>query len=462
MKIYVYFLTFLLTFAPVYANAVLPVVAVAGSTAGRFVITKGGESFLRTLAPSSLAKIGKNVVGICAKNPAALLACGVITSAIKGDGWTIKIENETTNNDVDVEIYRNIEDKCFIDFYLQEFSSSTNTTEYDVSSYSAYLVNKSNLNNPYKYNYTVNTQEPYSQISDIKETFRSQGITNTNYVKYPNPIRFPLKATASNGWTSTEYKGADFYYRCLQVSHKTYMEDSHINNYFTKNVSDDDITNIYNYDYSQHQNIKINNDIEYGDTINNYKNDIDINNTDKKVTQNVVDKAKSKDSDYDPDKINDENCDKDDAGAYDKCGSDRDEDDDTASAPASTPTSTDPPKDDDDDEPPIECNSNGFYKKVCDWMDWTQEDPTKPTDEKPPIKDIEAQNSNKIDMAGSCPAPYQINFSVYGYPLNNSISYQPLCDALEILNPIFVGAGALSGMFILMGYSRPNSTGVND
>lgn len=108
------------------------------------------------------------------------------------------------------------------------------------------------------------------------------------------------------------------------------------------------------------------------------------------------------------------------------------------------------------------CNETEFNKKVCDFIDWFQEEPTKPTDEKPAIKDIEAQSSNKIDMSGSCPAPYQINFSVYGYLINNSISYQPLCDALEILKPIFVGAGALSGMFILMGYHRPNNTGVNN
>lgn len=108
------------------------------------------------------------------------------------------------------------------------------------------------------------------------------------------------------------------------------------------------------------------------------------------------------------------------------------------------------------------CNETEFNKKVCDFIDWFQEEPTKPTDEKPTIKDIEAESSNKIDMSGSCPAPYQINFSVFGHSQNNSISYQPLCDALEMLKPIFVGAGALSSMFILMGYSRPNSTGVND
>ena len=108
------------------------------------------------------------------------------------------------------------------------------------------------------------------------------------------------------------------------------------------------------------------------------------------------------------------------------------------------------------------CNETEFNKKVCDFVDWFQEEPTKPNDESPTIKDIQAQNSNKIDMSGSCPAPYQINFSVFGHSQNNSISYQPLCDALEMLKPIFVGAGALSSMFILMGYSRPNGTGVNN
>lgn len=108
------------------------------------------------------------------------------------------------------------------------------------------------------------------------------------------------------------------------------------------------------------------------------------------------------------------------------------------------------------------CNETEFNKKVCDFVDWFQDEPTLTDEPKPTIKDIEAESSNKIDMAGSCPAPYQINFSVFGHSQNNSISYQPLCDALEMLKPIFVGAGALSSMFILMGYSRPNSTGVNN
>lgn len=116
---------------------------------------------------------------------------------------------------------------------------------------------------------------------------------------------------------------------------------------------------------------------------------------------------------------------------------------------------------DSDSDEPLFCDSSEFTKKVCDWIDWTQEEPEEVTPEQIDIKDVEAENSNKINMLGECPAPYELNFSVLGYEQNHSISYEPLCGALVLLKPIFVGSGALSGMFILMGYSRASNTGVN-
>lgn len=114
-----------------------------------------------------------------------------------------------------------------------------------------------------------------------------------------------------------------------------------------------------------------------------------------------------------------------------------------------------------DSDPPLFCNSGEFTRKVCDWMDWTQEKPTESTEKPIEVKEVNAENSNKINMSGECPAPYELNFNVLGYAQNHSISYQPLCNALILLKPIFVGSGALSGMFILMGYSRASNTGVN-
>ena len=116
---------------------------------------------------------------------------------------------------------------------------------------------------------------------------------------------------------------------------------------------------------------------------------------------------------------------------------------------------------DSDGDEPLFCDSSEFTKKVCNWIDWTQEEPTQSPDNPIDIKEVEADNSNKIDMSGECPAPYELNFTIAGYAQNNSISYEPLCGALEMLKPIFIGSGALSGMFILMGYSRPSGTGAN-
>ena len=108
------------------------------------------------------------------------------------------------------------------------------------------------------------------------------------------------------------------------------------------------------------------------------------------------------------------------------------------------------------------CEETEFNKKICDFIDWVQGEPETPeVTETPEVLDVQAENSNKINMSGECPAPYELNFSVFGHQQNNSISYQPLCSALVLLKPIFIGSGALSGMFILMGYSRPSGTGSN-
>ena len=94
MKAYIYFLSLLLTFAPIYANAILPALtAVASSKAGKVVLTKTGGAVLRTLSPASIGGLAKTTVGICAKNPLAFAFCTAVISAIKGDGLDITINN---------------------------------------------------------------------------------------------------------------------------------------------------------------------------------------------------------------------------------------------------------------------------------------------------------------------------------------------------------------------------------
>lgn len=480
MKAYIYFLSFLLTFAPVYANAILPALtAVAGSKAGKVVLTKTGGAVLRTLSPTSVAGLAKTAVGICAKNPLAFAFCTTVISAIKGDGWDITVINNEANNDVDVKIsktktttektcfgriyYSGVKAQCY---YNDGISGGGVNYQSSVSTVLNCEVGVIKSQKPdYIYDNLTTEQANYLQ-SELQKFVNDQSFLDSiREGQYFSPVSTPTGLmnkqyyhTASNPKQSyTGFNIRGYIKKVCEVdsSPKQYISDDDLINYYNNNISDDDITNIYNYDYSQHTNIKINAESDTGDNINNRVKNSDSEN-DKGMTETAAQKSKDKNPDYHPDKINDENCSKDEMGRYDKCGADRDGDDDTASTPASTPT---PP--DDEEPPPIECNSNGFYKKVCDWMDWTQEEPTKPTDDKPPVKDVEAQDTQKIDMDGSCPSPYELNFSIFGYQQNNSISYQPLCNALEMLKPVFVGAGALSSMFILLGYSRQSGAGGN-
>ena len=107
------------------------------------------------------------------------------------------------------------------------------------------------------------------------------------------------------------------------------------------------------------------------------------------------------------------------------------------------------------------CEETEFNKKICDFIDWVKNEPSPSEENTVDVQDVAADNSNKINMSGECPAPYELKFSVLGYAQNHSISYAPLCGALTMLKPIFIGSGALSSMFILMGYSRASNTGVN-
>lgn len=105
------------------------------------------------------------------------------------------------------------------------------------------------------------------------------------------------------------------------------------------------------------------------------------------------------------------------------------------------------------------CNSSDFSKKICDWIDWTQE---KPDDLKPDAGKVDVIdkskdltiNENRIDFSNQCPSPTPINTSVGGFPISTELNYQPLCDFFIMLNPFVVGMGGISSALIIAGGVR--------
>lgn len=441
---------FFIVFAPVYSNAVLPALAATvASNSGRVLV---GQT-IKKVAPSAIANARKALVGICQKNPNYCRGAGAALGLkLISDGWNIDVTNNDVTNDIDVDIYK-----------IPQGETCITQVSFSASHLSAAVHNQSiinyyesqNTNGWYKYRQTPNYLSPYQAVTDYWSKYDKSQLTQ-NWQKYGQDITVTYDKKTQSGdlsWPDewqTINTDVGVYVRCVPWSggDKIYINDSDLNQYITNNnINDIDVLDIYNFDFSQYNNINIGGDTYNGTTINNDLAKSDPTEADKKVSADLKKKLDSKELSLDD--VTDENCTKNESGEYDKCGADKEPDPDNPEEPEQ-PT-----------ESPIECDANGFYKKVCDWMDWTQKEPKPSTSESVDVKDVEAENSNKIDMAGECPAPYELNFSVLGYEQNHSISYEPLCGALVLLKPIFVGSGALSGMFILMGYSRASNTGVN-
>ena len=112
-----------------------------------------------------------------------------------------------------------------------------------------------------------------------------------------------------------------------------------------------------------------------------------------------------------------------------------------------------------DSDPPLFCNSSEFTRKVCDWIDWTQEKPDDLKSDEGKIDVIDKSkdltiNENRIDFSNQCPAPTPINTSVGGFPISTELNYQPLCDFFVMLNPFVIGMGGISSALIIAGGLR--------
>lgn len=461
-------LAFFIVFSPVYSYAVLPALVAAAASAGGRVLL---GNVIHNVKKAALSKAG--MAWMIAGGGAA----ATVKSAIETDGWTIDYGSGgggsggswdapngggvDSEGNIDISIYKlqeSPDDDCFKIYICP-------TDTYDP---------KACFNSPAEYHqdWLYNPPQFVSTVNDKYSNFTLDRVVG-DYQKFlsdPNRLYNSYQITIKYSYKHTDYTNkstrisAEQYPTAVRVdstcpmpANKTYMQPDQFYDYLTINnvtinQAGDNVKNVYNYDYSQHPNITINNNTTGGNSLNN---DLSLNvdpNADIRVSPRLrLDIESNK---VNLDNVNDENCTKNEAGEYDNCtGEPGPEEEETDPDDPNNPSPEEPP--------PIECSANGFYKKICDWMDWTKENPT-PSEEAPvDIKNIEAENTNKIDMAGECPAPYDLNFTIAGYAQNNSISYEPLCGALEMLKPIFIGSGALSGMFILMGYSRPSGTGAN-
>lgn len=471
MKFYSFFLSLILAIAPVYSYALLPVavnigVAIAGSKSGRVAIQNGTGAVIKKVSPTAKQGLIKNAIALCKANVLAMKACSDILGDMLDDD--VHIENKTTvNNDIDVEIYRRIFNKCRVVPVFGKQGEKFSSYHGAYSYYSSKLENKMRERT---YLRNIKDVSPQSENKSRLDRFLDRikminvdsldddkiyHISDEYYasITYTYEVRDGDKE--SGFWYGSRIGDSFkfFYQKRCESGDKDYLSDDEIEEYFNKRADGDDITNIYNYDYSKHDNITINNKTESGDTINNYKNDFDKTEKEKNVSANATEKMKNKRKGYDIDEINDENCEKNEKGEYDKCGDDRGKKDGEDSESEEESKKEDEKKEDDEEDKPIDCKASSFHKKVCDWIDWTQEehDPKQNTKVDIDEPDLPNIDEDRIKFKAVCPPPKPIHINVVGRDYHTELSYQPLCDFFSELKPFVVGLGWFSGAMIIAG-----------
>lgn len=221
-------------------------------------------------------------------------------------------------------------------------------------------------------------------------------------------------------------------------------------------------------------------DDEFTNIINNYgdKNDFDFvfnnctgDNSCIEIDKEFVDKINNKD--YDTNKMNKDNCevknnkivscdnakrkkdddddkdDKDKKDKDDKKKKDKDDDDKNGNKQPATHR-----HDDDDDDKILKCDSSEFYKKICDWIDWTQDKEEFKDDSEVDVDDLSKKlklDDDKIKFNRACPSGQTVRISFGSIIISHNISYDGLCQAFSKMRPFVVGIGFVVGGMIIGG-----------
>ena len=250
-----------------------------------------------------------------------------------------------------------------------------------------------------------------------------------------NQVTYTVKAKYSNGNTSTFDARASF---AVDLALDCYADK------IPDDEKDEQIKQIINQTINNKSETEINNIIEKHITeieINNYcSNGGKCDELSKEFANEVFKKLDK----YDIDKIDRDNCEVKNNKIV-SCRNariDKDSDDDNQTQ-----------KEKSDEDKTINCDATGFHKKVCDFIDWYQDDDLD-DNTKIDVKDDAPEPTNaNIDFKATCPPPYEVNISLYGIDINFTLLDTPeVCSFLHAwIKPIMLVIAPLQAIYILGG-----------
>lgn len=268
--------------------------------------------------------------------------------------------------------------------------------------------------------------------------------------------RVEAKQTSSSAGYCLVYGGKEKYngalavnYTCGELDTQREQQKQQQIQKIVKHLSDDDITYIIN---------------NYGDQINIDKY-CAAPGACAELEQSFGDEVMNNKNKYDIDKINEDNCEvkKGKITSCDKAKKDTDDDDSDTPKEPKKPDDGDDGKDGDNDndsssndkdDNKINCEASAFHKKVCDFIDWYQDDADLKDGDKVEIKELSNElkiDDDKVSFGRVCPAGKTVSISFGNIKIVKQLSYQGLCDAFIKMKPFVIGVGWIVGAMIVVG-----------
>lgn len=207
------------------------------------------------------------------------------------------------------------------------------------------------------------------------------------------------------------------------------------------------------------------NDVDY--IINNYGDTINIqqycsSHACDELTAEFGNEVMNNKNDYDIDKINKVNCEVENNKIKScenaKKNKEKDEEEDeqeTEETEQDETEQSDTTNDDNNDK--INCEASEFHKKVCDFIDWYQDDTEFDDDTKVKVNDLSDDlqlKKDRVQFNAQCPPDKTFNMSYAGVNVSPTISYKSLCDGFIMLKPFIIGLSGITAILIIAGGRR--------
>lgn len=415
MRFAVFVFSLVLVIMPTYVHAIAFVPAVTGA-----LVRSGAGQFVKVQSKKALASFATTKF---AKNTLITVATGYcLKNKQKCKDWVGDVAETFFDDD-------NTDDGCVFKMF---YSSRNNYSHHQYHDKLSDAINASyGFKSGVSSRPTDEIERKNKEFVSAKENLKKRAEQFRNSIlDYSVPMQH---FRYDNGFQSSIQVGMHYRLACGDEAQEELKK-------IIERIKDDDPDYIIN---------------NYGDTIN-IEQYCSAHACDE-LTAEFGDEVMKNKSKYDIDKINKANCEVENNKIKSCKNAKKDKDEQETEQTEQTDEQQTEGQGDKGDQDPIECDASAFHKKVCDFIDWYQDDTDLDNDTKVKVTDLSDDlqlDKNRIKFTTQCPADKTFKMAYAGVEVSPTISYKSLCDGFIMLKPFIIGLSGIAAVLIIAGGRR--------